>query len=309
MKRIGITILILIILTSNAFAYGNKGTINIEIKDDKIHVMKDENNKMEKIISEDIDLDRLYIPIEIKRGENAKFRITFNKSIDPQNLYFHKEDIVNNPNFYVDIKPDEGIILIEGYELKKNYNLLIEYEEYFKNKLNEELVGKKANILELIKYYEEKKFEDFINKSNNMELNNDQDDESLKLKYIVEYYNGRVSYEMRDYEKAIENFKTGDIIENRNIYYNTIANKELGNMDKALVYFKKALNENDKNGIYIWAKKEIENLPEIYKEKLSEKEIHKKPIEKNKFSYRGFLMMNSGIFILFLVLYHNIKKS
>ncbi|MCT4595494.1 MAG: hypothetical protein N4A57_14695 [Anaeromicrobium sp.] len=300
MKRIGIIVLIFIVLISNGFAYGNEDTIRIEIKD--------EYNEVEKIIGKDVNLDRIYIPIEIEKGQMAKFKINFNKSIDPQNLYFNKEDMVDNPNFYVHIRPDEGMVIIEAYEVEKDYDLVIEYEEYFKNKLGKEPLDDKGHILELIKYYEEKNFKDFTKKLKDLQLDS-KDEEDLKLKYIVEYYTGRFFYEMKDYERAIENFKTGYIIENRNIYYNIMANKELGNMDKVLEDFKKSLRGDKKSGLYIWAKKEIKNLPQIYEEKLIVKEIDKKPMEKKKFSYRSFILMNSGIFILFLVIYHNIKKS
>lgn len=304
MKKIIFIILILGLLFSNSYGVEDS-TIYINLNDNKlIKVYKG----IEYIIMDNVNKDNFFIPITIKKSKSTRIKINFNRKIDPENLYFTNEKIIENSKFNIDVYPEQGNIIITAYSIDHDYHIQLKYNNYFKNKIKDNLDKEAIGALKIIELYEEGQIEKFQTEYEKMNL---IDENYLTIKYVLDYYDARAYYDLGQYEKALEKFKTGYIIEDKNLYYNITINKELNKLDLMARDLKKALDNSKQSLVNIWARKEVINIPkELCKDQLSDYILRENNNEPKKdFNYKSFIMMNSGIVILLLVFYYNIKKK
>ncbi|TCO73790.1 tetratricopeptide repeat protein [Marinisporobacter balticus] len=269
----------------------------------------------------------------------GKVTIEYDKAFDPENLELIDYDIYkNNEDVKVKVLPEEKKIIWEFYELDPDFDIIVYDKDYIKIK-QKELLEKpydksekeKGKIQNLAK----KVYDDYLqgnydvaweNMNKVEQYKNHADKQvskyALKVINLLDYYRAMILMEKGKYKESAYYFKTNGIFDERNLYKLATLYKMSGDTDQYIQVLNKIIKlQNDNQGIVVWAEQEINHLPTTIKEKYEIKEknltMHKektinqenKEKKKDRFSYRSFILVNSGIFILFFVVYWNIKKE
>lgn len=271
--------------------------------------------------------------------EYGEVSIEFDETFDPENFQIiDYESYRKSKDIEVKVLPENNKITWEFYGLEPDFNIAISYRDYIKMRGKELLeypYEPRDKELFEVQNISKKAYEEYIKGNydrawenmNKVDSYKESKDKSvsryaLKVVNLLDYYRAMILSEKGEYEEAAYYFKTNGIFEDRNLYKLAKIYKISGDMDGYIQVLKKAVKgEKDYKGIAIWAEEELNNLPKVLKEKYGivdreykidkgkNFELQNKIMKKESFSYKSFILFNTGIVMLLFVAYWNIRKK
>ncbi|WP_129597942.1 hypothetical protein [Anaerophilus nitritogenes] len=258
----------------------------------------------------------------------GKVTFMFDEGLDPQDIKIKEYDkYEDKETVNIEMIPKENQIIFTFYDYTDDFNIELYYKndrKIEKEKLLDQEKRTKKEIEEIkdlgqraYDAYMKEEYEKAISYMEDTRVyqkNKDKEvsEYALKMTNFLDYYRGCIYKIQGNQKDAIYYFKSSGILYNRNLYDLLDVYHTYGNIDEYMTLLKKIVYEEGKeDGIRIWAQKEINNLPDKLKQKHGLETLEKKSVTKNKekFSFQGFLFFNTGISILLLVVFWNIKKE
>ncbi|MFZ5968051.1 MAG: hypothetical protein ACOYVK_12885 [Bacillota bacterium] len=272
----------------------------------------------------------------------SKIAVTYGRSFDPQDLTI--KEFSSNKNTVIQVFPEDGKLEWVSFDSEPEFDIILRQQGFIEMKRAELFDGnfvssgfpvmKKVQDLgkEAYHAYFNKDYEKFLQKVNIIETykNGENDQVStyvLEMINFLDYYRAKVLLERGDYTGAEYYFKLNGMLNDRNLYDLTEVYKTSGEMDKYIQALNKAVKLEAYSPIVkMWAHRQLMALPVNMKEKygltdyidtttidavdggetITGGDTENKYIEG--FSFKSFILINTGIFILIMVIYWNIRK-
>ncbi|QZY56077.1 hypothetical protein [Crassaminicella profunda] len=270
----------------------------------------------------------------------GKITMEFESDFDPENFeILDYEKYKKNKKVEVKVMPEEKKVIWEFYNLEPDFNIALYSKDVIRNEKKDLLevslspsdkelwqiqnLGKKA-----YENYTKGNYDDsWANMDQIEKYKESQEDQiskyAIRMIHWLDYYRAMILLEKGEYEKSAYYFKTNGVFEEKNLYQLSMLYKKSGNIDDYIQMLKCIVKgKRDRQVIKVWAEQELKQLPVEIKEKYgiihqnnkeekSDEKIEReeKESKKEKFSYRAFILFNTGIVILLGVVYWNIKKK